>query len=102
MLPVYGGAPNVADFLPAHSAVELRAFGGSLERLVSHLHTLLDEPAKYLEYFKWKEHALPPAFHRRFGFVGTHAKCRLCRFAFAKKYGLPWSRELQRPLLTAE
>ena len=99
VLPVYMGAPNVADFLPTGSAVELRQFGGSLEKLAAHLNGLLDEPARYLEYFRWKERAdaLPPAFHRRFGFVGTHAKCRLCRFAYAKKYGLPWNREQQRP-----
>ena len=103
VLPVYAGAPNVADFLPHHSAVELRAFGGSMEKLARHLIELLEDPDKYLEYFKWKERAdaLPPAFHKKFGFVGTHTKCRVCRWAYAKKYGLTWSREKQRPLPTS-
>ena len=98
VLPVYNGAPNVAAFLPANSAVELRTFGGSVEKLAAHLHELLDQPERYAEYFKWKDAALPAAFQQKFGFVGTHAKCRVCRFAYAKKYGLPWSRQQQRPL----
>ncbi len=93
-------APNVAEFLPEGAAIELRAFGGSIEKLVDHLHSLLDEPSRYMSYFAWKSAPLPEAFQRRFGFVGTHAKCRLCRWAYARKYGLPWDQRRQRPLPT--
>ena len=97
VLPVYAGAPNVADFLPERSFVDARQFGGSLEALADHLHGLLREPRRYLEYFEWKARPLPEAFQRRFAFVNTHAKCRLCRWAYAKKYGLAWSVQSQRP-----
>ena len=101
VLPVYNGAPNIDDFVPANSVVDLKAFGGSIERLAEHLHSLLDEPEKYLAYFRWKEQPLPEPFQRKFAFVGTHAKCRLCRWAYAKKYGLPWDVEQQRPKRTS-
>ena len=102
VLPVYIGAPNVAEFVPPHSTVELRQFGGSLERLADHLHELLDAPHKYAEYFDWKRRELPESFQRRFGpLVGTHAKCRLCRWAWTRKHGLSWSQEQQRPLPTS-
>ena len=101
VLPIYNGAPNIAEFVPSGSVVDLKAFGGSIERLAAHLQELLDEPERYLEYFKWKHRPLPEAFQRKFAFVGTHAKCRLCRWTYAKKYGLPWSREQQRPQPTS-
>ena len=51
VLPIYNGAPNVDDFVPPHSVVDLKKFGGSLEKLAKHLHELLDDPERYLEYF---------------------------------------------------
>jgi hypothetical protein len=103
VLPIYAGAPNIADFVPAHSVVDLhdKAFGGSVEKLVAHLHSLLEDPERYASYFEWKHRPLPAAFQRRFGFVSTHAKCRLCRWAYAKKYNLPWSQREQRPMPTS-
>lgn len=103
VVPIYAGAPNVADFLPNNSVIELRWFGGSFEKLATYLQSLLDEPARYAEYFAWKRDAgsLSEAFQQRFGFVGTHAKCRLCRWAYSHKYKLKWSQQAQRPLPTS-
>ena len=33
------------------------------------------------------------------GFVSTHAKCRLCKWAYARKFGFRWRRETQEVLL---
>jgi hypothetical protein len=45
------GAPNLAEFVPPHSVVEVRAFGGRTEeglaKLAAHLNGLLDEPERY-------------------------------------------------------
>ena len=98
VLPVYLGAPNVADFVPPHSVVR-RADFDSAAALATHLASLLAQPHKYLEYFAWKRAPLPSAFQHRLAFVGTHAKCRLCRWAYAKKFGFRWSRETQEVLL---
>lgn len=98
VLPVYAGAPNVAEFVPPGSVVELSAFGGSVEKLAAHLTSLLEHPAQYAAYFEWKSRGdLPEAFRRKFAFVQVHAKCRLCRWAWARKWGLAWDQRAQRP-----
>ena len=101
VLPVYLGAPNVADFVPPHSVVR-RADFASAAALAEHLASLLANPDKYLEYFAWKRAPLPNSFQHRLAFVGTHAKCRLCRWAYAKKFGFRWSRETQEVQLERE
>ena len=58
VLPVYLGAPNVADFVPPHSVVR-RADFDSAAALATHLASLLAQPHKYLEYFAWKRAPLP-------------------------------------------
>lgn len=100
VLPVYMGAPNVADFVPPDSLVRADTFD-STEALGRHLLSLLDEPERYLAYFAWKRRPLPPDFQARLGFVQTHAKCRLCRWAYARKYRFPWLQHEQRPDLSA-
>ena len=101
VLPVYLGAPNVAEYVPAGSLVQRRDFNSSAA-LADHLRHLLATPAAYLRYFEWKRRPLPPAFQQRWSaLVGTHAKCRLCRWAFAARHGFRWDRALQRPDLGA-
>ena len=94
VLPVYLGTANVVDFVPPHSVVQRGEFE-SVAALAEHLASLLAHPSRYLEYFAWKRAPLPSTFQQRLGFVATHAKCRLCRWAYARKFGYRWSRDLQ-------
>ena len=96
VLPVYLGAANVAEFVPPRSVVQVADFDG-VEKLAAHLQTLVREPERYLEYFQWKRRPLPDSFQRKFGFVATHAKCRLCRWAYSKKFRFAWDRQAQVP-----
>ena len=98
VLPVYLGTTNVRDFVPPHSVV-LRSDFESPAALAEHLASLLAHPSRYLEYFAWKRAPLPGTFQRRLGFVATHAKCRLCRWAYARKFGFQWSRQTQEVVL---
>ena len=98
VLPVYLGAANVADFVPPHSVVRRSDFASAAD-LGEHLASLLEEPSKYLDYFEWKRAPLPSSFQHRLAFVGTHAKCRLCRWAYAKKFGFRWNRDTQEVML---
>lgn len=53
-VPVYMGAPNVRDFLPAvHSAILVDEFSGP-EALTEYLLELDRDDASYLEYLSWK------------------------------------------------
>ena len=98
VLPIYLGAANVEEFVPPHSVVRAAAFSGA-EELAEHMQQLLREPERYLEYFRWKKQKLPASFQRKFGFVATHAKCRLCRWAYSHKYHFQWLQREQRPAL---
>ena len=93
-LPVYLGASNVKDFVPHRSVVALRDHG-SAEALAAYLKSLLDDPALYDSYFEWKRRPLPESFVSKFGFVATHAKCRLCRWAYATRHGYTWDQRRQ-------
>tara|TARA_B110001452_G_scaffold69581_1_gene56185 strand:+ start:435 stop:647 length:213 start_codon:yes stop_codon:yes gene_type:complete len=47
-----------------------------------------------------QEAPLPRRFQQRMGsLVQTHAKCRLCKWAYARKYGFRWRQETQDVLL---
>ena len=91
------GGFAIADAAGLFSRLQL--VDGDLTITATHLASLLAQPHKYLEYFAWKRAPLPSAFQHRLAFVGTHAKCRLCRWAYAKKFGFRWSRETQEVLL---
>ena len=93
--PSRGSRPSPGTSTSARAVARDRA-------LPTHLASLLAQPDKYLEYFAWKRAPLPSAFQHRLAFVGTHAKCRLCRWAYAKKFGFRWSRETQEVVLERE
>lgn len=87
--------------VPLHAgSVIKRSDFESVDALAAHLSSLLADPAKYARYFAWKEAPLPRRFQQRMGaLVATHAKCRLCKWAYARKYGFRWRQETQDVLL---
>jgi len=65
-VPVYLGAPNIADFAPSpDSYVDASRFAdaGTLAR---HLRAVAASPQAYARYFEWKTQPLPAAFTRLF------------------------------------
>ena len=54
-VPVYYGAPNIADFAPGeHSFVNMRDFD-SAEALAAHLVFLSENEDEYAKYFAWRK-----------------------------------------------
>ena len=101
VLPIYLGAPNVAEYLPDRSAL-LRADYASTAALADAMVRLVRDSMEYRSYFEWKRRALAASFDTRWGaLVLTHAKCRLCRWAYAYRHGFRWDREAQAPDLSA-
>ena len=63
-VPVYLGAPNVADFAPGpKSYIDATAFAGP-DDLAAYLKRLDTDDAAYGEYLTWRRHGLSPAFRR--------------------------------------
>lgn len=62
-VPVYAGAPNIADFAPGpDSYVDALAFEPA--QLARHLRETAASPGRYAQYFAWKQRPLPAAFTR--------------------------------------
>ncbi|MBS0320949.1 MAG: alpha-1,3-fucosyltransferase [Proteobacteria bacterium] len=76
-VPVYLGAPNVADFAPGErSYIDTRDFADPAA-LAAHLRALLADPAAYAAHLAWKTAPLRAAFMTAVSAVREHALARL-------------------------
>jgi hypothetical protein len=94
-LVVILGAQNVKDHLPPDSFVS----ASGLQKWAD-LGTLVANIAKnkteWQNYQTWRTNVeYKRQFEERYNFTRTSAECRLCRWAYAKRYGLGWSHQHQ-------
>lgn len=75
-VPIYLGAPNVADFVPPGSYIDATAFGGPAE-LASYLRHLERTPEDYDAYFAWRSRPLPAPLVQRLRGLESPPECRL-------------------------
>jgi hypothetical protein len=93
-LPIYWGAPNIADFAPGpNSFINAMDFAGP-DELVAHVKKVHSDRALYESYFEWRKQGLSRRFYKMAEFnFGTknhrpaNWRCRLCE-AFAQRYCL--------------
>lgn len=77
-VPVYLGAPNIADFAPAPDCyIDATRFVDASE-LAAHLRAIAASPAAYAAFFDWKRRPLPPRFVRLFEAQEVPFLRRLC------------------------
>jgi hypothetical protein len=96
-VPVYFGAPNVAEHVPRGSIIDANGFE-SLEALALHLSAVLKNETLFESYHHWRREPLPTWFLRKFNFTRVHSKCRACKWAWATRHGKGWDRQAQRPV----
>jgi hypothetical protein len=78
-VPVYLGAPNVAELAPAdHCFIDVTDFR-SPQDLAEYLLALDEDDAAYGEYLAWKRKPLRPDFMRLVDEHREHAFVRLCK-----------------------
>jgi hypothetical protein len=78
-VPVYLGAPNVADHAPAENCyIDIRDFAGPAE-LASHLIELAADEQRYDRLLQWRTRPLDPQFLVNVREQRIPAMCRLCR-----------------------
>ncbi len=63
-VPVYLGAPNVEDFLPAPKCAIFARDFASAEELAEHLLALRADRRRYNEYLQWRHEPFSPSFLR--------------------------------------
>jgi len=75
-VPIYLGAPNVAEFAPENSYIDASRFPGP-RQLAEYLRHLLEATAEYQAYFDWRSKPFAPQFQRRLDAAEEQARCRL-------------------------
>lgn len=83
VVPVYLGAPNVAEFAPAGSHILADAFA-SPRALAEHLRHLLSHPDQYARFFAWRDAPLPEGLAARIEAASRSPFLRLIDVATAK------------------
>ncbi len=77
-VPVYRGAPNVADFAPGEkSFIAADDFAGPGE-LAEYLNYLDGDATAYHEFFRWKSTGFAAGFRAMIGKLQRQPLCRLC------------------------
>ena len=56
-IPVYRGAPNVADFVPEHSYIDAGAFS-TPKKLAAYIYHLVENPEEAASYRRWRSRPL--------------------------------------------
>jgi hypothetical protein len=84
-VPVYLGAPNIADFAPGPgSYVDASAFADA-RALAGHLLAVAASPERYAAFFAWKEHPLAGKFVALFQDQERPFLQRLCAWLDAQR-----------------
>jgi len=94
VLPVYMGAPNVAEHVPPNSVINVLEYD-TTDQLVAHLEKVAASKELYESYHAWRTKPLPASFHAKYDFTEVHSTCRTCRWAYSRMYGLGWNHENQ-------
>ena len=78
-VPVYLGAPNIAEFAPGrHCFVDVTEFSGPRE-LAAHLLELVANESAYHEYLAWRADGVRPEYRAMVEQVSQHPLARLAR-----------------------
>jgi len=79
-VPLYLGASNVIEFMPANTAyVNLHDWlSRSPSSLVSFLKGVAEDRTAYMRFFEWKKQPLSQSFQTKLDQCVFYAECRLC------------------------
>jgi len=93
-LPVYFGAPNAKDHVPPNSLILANDFKDGAT-LATYLAKVAQNRTLYESYHEWRRKPLDATFLRKYNHTHTHSVCRLCRWSYARRYGLGFNHEAQ-------
>jgi hypothetical protein len=91
-VPIVVGADNLKDshHLPPHSAI----LGGEFatwDEMAIYVKHVAENQTLWESYHTWRnDESLIQAFEEKYQFTKTSPTCRMCRWAYAKKFGLGW------------
>lgn len=94
-IPVYLGAPNVAQYVPPGSYIDAAAYPGARE-LGTHLRYLAAHPGEAAKYHAWRAQPLPEALTERATALETPVLERLLEICRQRHEGRRTRRQLSR------
>jgi hypothetical protein len=95
-LPVLVGAGNMKSHLPKGSFVSSQDYS-NWDEMANHVKEISENKSLWESYHIWRtdEDAIAEV-EAKYEFARTSTICRLCRWAYAKKYGLGWDHIKQK------
>ena len=93
-VPVYMGAPNIAEYVPDGSIINAADFESTAD-LAAHLKECMQDNEVYNKYQAWREKPLPDWFVEKFRFTHVSTECRTCRYLLAKQLNKQWNHKAQ-------
>mmetsp|Transcript_23107 Transcript_23107/g.39262 ORF Transcript_23107/g.39262 Transcript_23107/m.39262 type:complete len:508 (-) Transcript_23107:113-1636(-) len=94
-LPVVIGASNVGMHFPLHSFVG-KDNCQKWDDLGNVVKDVMEDKKKWESYHAWRtDPKAKAAFEERYNFTRTSPECRMCRWAYAKRYGHGWDHKRQ-------
>jgi len=94
-VPVIVGADNLRERMPPNSFINVNDFTKWRE-LGDYVKKVISDKKLWMTYHKWRDdEGAVAAFEKQFEFTRVDSTCRLCRWAYAKKYGLGWDHTAQ-------
>eukprot|EP00536_Pseudo-nitzschia_multiseries_P002115 jgi/Psemu1/301241/fgenesh1_kg.28_\ len=95
-VPVVVGAENLDERLPPKSFINVNHFNKYAD-LGPHVKKVIEDQEVWESYQKWREDETAIAkFEEQYAFAVASPTCRMCRWAYAKKYGLGWDHHGQK------
>jgi len=89
-LPVILGPSNIQDHFPPKSFINAGSFQ-YWDELGQYIKEVAENKTLWKSYHEWrKDPDALKSFRERFSFTKTTPECRMCRWAYAKQYGLGW------------
>jgi hypothetical protein len=94
-VPVVVGADNIRDRLPPNSFINVKDYQ-KWDDLANYVEKVVKDKELWNSYHKWRDDdKIVSSFEAAYEFSQTDPTCRLCRWAYAKKYGLGWDHTKQ-------
>ncbi len=89
-VPVVVGAENISSRFPVRSFINAKDFD-KWDDLAEYVEKVMADKELWMSYHKWRDDdaAIEKVLQQN-EFAKTGQTCRLCRWAYAKKYGLGW------------
>lgn len=90
-VPVVVGAPNILEHVPLNSVISSSNFQ-DFEDMGTYIKEVAENMTLWESFHAWRNNPDEiKAFEERYDFTRTSPSCRICRWAYAKKYGLGWN-----------